>query len=179
MSRRCVVLIGMMGAGKTEVGKLLAEQLGYVLIDVDRQIERAAGKKIPAIFAEKGEEGFRDLERVAISQLNAAQNKVISVGGGAPLDPENRAVLSRLGHVVYLRASARELYQRVKNDRSRPLLQKEDPRAEIKRLLDERAPTYERAADFAVDTEDLGVDEVVDQIIDELARRTVETEFVE
>ena len=179
MSRRCVVLIGMMGAGKSEVGELLADQLGYEFVDVDKNIERVAGKRIHAIFAEKGEEAFRELEREAVSQLAASQNLVIAVGGGAPVDPENRRVLSKLGHVVYLAASARELYQRIKNDRGRPLLEVDDPRAEVARLLGERRDIYELCCDFQIETEELGVDEVVDQIIDELAKRTVETEYLD
>lgn len=179
MSRRCVVLIGMMGAGKSEVGEMLADQLGYGFVDLDKRIEEAAGKRIAALFAEHGEEGFRDHERRAVEALKGLENHVVAAGGGAPMDPGNRQVFSKLGHIVYLKASARELYQRVKNDRGRPLLQTEDPRGEVARLLKQRENTYELACDFQVDTEELGVDEVVEQIIDELAKRTVETEFVD
>lgn len=176
MSQRCVVLVGMMGAGKSEVGELLADQLGYTFIDTDTDIKKQAGKSIPRIFSEDGEEAFRKIERATIARLAGNKSKVISVGGGAIVDQANRKVLSSLGHVVYLRASAKELYQRVKNDKNRPLLQTDDPLARISELLEAREFYYEQA-DITIDTEDLNVDEVVDKLIDELAKRTIETDM--
>lgn len=176
MSKRCVVLVGMMGAGKSEVGELLAEQLGYGFIDTDKSIQEKAGKGIPRIFREEGETTFREYEREVIAGLKDAQSQVIATGGGAPLDPENRRTLASLGHMVYLKASPRELYLRVKNDRGRPLLNKDNPEAELARLLKEREFAYERC-DITIDTEDLGVDEVVDRLIDEIAKRTIETQM--
>ncbi len=175
MSRRCVVLIGMMGAGKTEVGELLADQIGYDFIDLDSKIVEKTGKSIAKIFKEEGEPHFRDLESQLIQELKGAQSQVISVGGGAPVDPENRRVLQSLGLVVYLKASPRELYQRVKNDTSRPLLQVDNPVDVVKKLLADRQFAYDQA-DVTIDTELLSVDEVVDKLIDELARRTIETQ---
>jgi len=176
MSRRCVVLIGMMGSGKSEVGEMLAEQLGYEFLDTDSLISKKAGKPIHKIFKEEGEVVFRDLENEIISGLADLQATVVATGGGAPVNKENRGVLARLGHTVYLKASPRELYLRVKNDRSRPLLQVADPQKEIEQILENRKMAYE-TADIIIDTEDLNVDEVVDQLIDELARRTVETQL--
>jgi shikimate kinase len=173
MSERCVILVGCMGAGKSIVGRKLAKTLGYDFTDTDSLIEKAAGKKISAIFAESGEPGFRDLEAATIAQLATARAKVIATGGGAVLRPENRAIFKALGLSVYLKASARELYQRIKNDTSRPLLTASaDPKAEIARILAEREPHYKQA-DIVVDTEDLSVEEVTDRLIDELARRTL------
>ena len=173
MSQRCVTLIGPMGSGKTSVGKKLAETLGYQFVDTDHQIEKNAGKKIGAIFEEQGETGFRQLETQYIATLAGSQSKVIASGGGAVLDPQNRHVFRSVGYTVYLKATARELYQRIKNDTSRPLLQKvQDPKAEVARLLAEREKFY-KEADIVIDTEDLSIEEVTDALIDELAKRTV------
>lgn len=176
MSRRCVVLVGMMGAGKSEVGEQLADQLGYEFVDTDALIKERAGKPIPRIFEEDGEPAFRAIEHDVIHGLMDASEKVIATGGGAVMNADNRRVLAGLGHTVYLKASPHELYLRVKNDRGRPLLQVKNPEAELARLLAERGSTYERC-DIVVDTEMLGVDEVVSALIDELAKRTVETQM--
>lgn len=172
MSQRCVVLLGMMGAGKSEVGRDLADRLGYEFLDTDKLVEKRAGKKISKIFAEEGESAFRALEHEVIDGLRGTTGKVIATGGGSVLDPRNMDVFRTLGTNVYLRATARELYQRIKNDTSRPLLQTADPRAEITRLLQEREPFY-RDCTFVVETEDLSVEEVTDALIDELAKRTL------
>ncbi|CAN5390823.1 shikimate kinase [soil metagenome] len=173
MSQRCITLLGPMGSGKTTVGKVLAETLGYQFVDMDALIEKSAGKKITKIFEEDGEEGFRAIERDIAASLGGSKSKVIATGGGAVLDPQNRLVFRKLGHTVYLKATARELYQRVKNDTGRPLLQKsDDPKKEIARLLQEREEHY-MDADIIIDTEDLSVEEVADALIDELAKRTV------
>ena len=178
MSQRCVVLTGMMGAGKTEVGEMLADQLGYEFVDTDQLIEKKENKKITDIFKEKGEEGLRDIESQVIQDLEGSKSKVISVGGGAVIRKENRILLQGLGHVVYLKASARELYYRLKNDTTRPLLQVDDPLKEFERLLEERSIPYAQS-DITIDTEEIGVDEVVDKLIDEMARLTVETQDME
>lgn len=176
MSRRCVILTGMMGSGKTEVGELLGEQLGYEFIDTDVVIRQRAGKSINKIFREDGEDAFRTLEREVIAELADAKEKVIATGGGAVMDADNRRLLKAMGQVVYLKASPRELYLRMKNDKSRPLLQVENPQKELDRILGERKAVYEQA-DIVIDTESVSVDEVVDQLIDELARRTIETQM--
>lgn len=173
MSQRCVTLVGLMGSGKTTVGRKLAETLGYAFIDTDEQIEKNTGKKISKIFEESGEQAFRQLETQFISSLTEAKSLVIASGGGAVLDPQNRHVFKALGYTIYLKATPRELYQRIKNDTSRPLLQKAaDPKAEMARLLAERERFY-KEADIVVDTEDLSVEEVQDVLIDELAKRTL------
>lgn len=173
MSQRCVTLIGPMGSGKSAVGEALAGILGYDLIDTDELVAKKAGKSIPEIFGDKGESHFRQIESEVISGLADRQSVVLATGGGAVLDPQNRHVFESIGLTVYLKATARELYQRIKNDTGRPLLAgKEDPRGEIKRILKEREHLY-MEADIVIDTEDLSVEEVVDELIDELAKRTV------
>lgn len=174
MSERCVVLYGPMGSGKSTVGEKLADTLGYDFLDLDAKIEDKAGKTITEIFEEAGESGFRQAERDAVAALAGSRNLVIATGGGAPIDPANRKVFASLGHTVYLKASPRELYQRIKNDTSRPLLAKsENPREEIARILADREQIYYEA-DIVIDTEELSVEEVAEQLIDELARRTVD-----
>jgi shikimate kinase len=172
MSQRCVILYGPMGSGKSTVGPSLADMLGYDFLDVDERIEEGAGKKISQIFADEGEPAFRQIEADTIASLATEKGKVIATGGGAVLRAENRQVLKTLGLTVYLKASPRELFQRIKNDTSRPLLQVEDPKAELKRILTAREPLY-LEADIIVDTEDLSIEEVTDVLIDELAKRTV------
>ncbi|MDX2176242.1 MAG: shikimate kinase [Candidatus Sumerlaeia bacterium] len=172
MSQRCVVLVGMMGAGKSEVGGELADRLGYRYLDTDKLVEKQAGKPVHQIFSEDGEQAFRELETGAIAGLAGTQGAVIATGGGAYTNPVNRRILDALGLSVYLKASARELYARVKNDTRRPLLKVEDPKAEMARILAEREPHYKQA-EITVDTEDLSVEEVVDELIDELAKRTL------
>ncbi len=174
MSQRCVILFGPMGCGKTTVGQALAEILGYEFLDTDDLVEKKAGKSIREIFEEKGEKEFRRLESEVVEDLAGMKSHVIATGGGAVLDPQNRHVFRSLGLGIYLKASARELYQRIKNEDSRPLLLNvEDPRAELKRLLEEREALY-LEADIVIDTEELSVEEVADALIDELAKRTVE-----
>lgn len=177
MSQRCVVLTGMMGAGKTEVGEMLADNLGYEFVDTDALIEKRAKKKITKIFEEHGEEFFRDLESEIVQDLAGKKNSVISVGGGACIREVNQLILKSLGHVVYLKASARELYYRLKNDTTRPLLRVENPQQAFAELLAQRKDTYEKTANITIDTEQLSVDEVVDELIDHLARLTVETQY--
>lgn len=171
MSQRCVTLYGMMGAGKSAVAKELAEMLGYEAVDLDSLIEERAGKSINAIFADDGEEAFRALESEIVQQFQDAQSKVIATGGGAVLDHENRRVFNKVGLTVYLKASPRELYQRIKNDTSRPLLRSEDPKGKIAELLKERDMFY-KDADIVIDTEDLSVEEVINELIDRLAQLT-------
>lgn len=173
MSQRCVTLVGPMGSGKTSVGRKLAGMLGYEFVDTDKLIEKEAGKSVGKIFEEQGEAGFRALETATIARFAGAEGKVIASGGGAVLDPQNRHVFRLIGHTVYLKATARELYQRIKNDNSRPLLQGvAEPVKVVAKLLAEREGYY-KEADIVVDTEDLSVEEVTDVLIDELAKRTV------
>jgi shikimate kinase len=141
-----VFLIGMMGAGKTTVGRLLAAALGYGFIDCDHEIEHRAGVRIATVFEVEGEAGFRDRESALIDELTARPGLVVATGGGAVLRPQNRQWLRERGLVVFLEASAGEVARRTRRDTTRPLLQAPDRRARIEALLGERLPLYRATA---------------------------------
>lgn len=148
-----VVLIGFMGSGKTTFGKALADKSGMEFLDTDAYIEQQAGKSISDIFAEDGEEAFRKLETDVLMHLrDTVKNTVLATGGGMPLRIENARLLKEIGKVCYLTAAPQVIYERVKNDTGRPLLQGEDPYGRICNLMKERKPLYERAADTIIDT---------------------------
>ena len=147
-----IFLVGLMGAGKTSVGRLLARRLGKTFYDCDHEIERATGVRIPVIFEIEGEEGFRARERRMLDELVHRAGVVLATGGGAVLAAENRALLKANGTVVYLCASPYDLWQRTRHDRNRPLLQTENPMATLVRLYDERDPLYREIAEVVIDT---------------------------
>jgi shikimate kinase len=147
-----IFLIGLMGAGKTSVGKMLARRLGKTFYDSDHEVERATGVRIPVIFEIEGEEGFRARESRMLADLAAASGVVLATGGGAVLSEQNRKILCAHGTVVYLRASPQELWQRTRHDRNRPLLQTPNPLAKLTELFSERDPLYREIADIIVDT---------------------------
>lgn len=159
-----VVLIGMMGSGKSSVGRLLADWLGVRLNDIDATIEYEAGRGIPKIFEEWGEGRFRELERETIARAVLDRPCVIATGGGAFADPVNREALKSGGVVIYLRASPERLVARVRHASKRPLLLNADPMARIRELLAQREPCYLQA-DHVIDTDDLRGDEVVAKIL--------------
>lgn len=139
-------LVGMMGAGKTTVGRLMARALNWEFIDCDREIEARSGVNVSTIFELEGEAAFRRRETATLEELTQRDRIVLATGGGAVLADANRALLRERGLVVYLQASADEIARRTANDRSRPLLQTADPRARIEQLLTEREPLYRQAA---------------------------------
>lgn len=147
-----VFLVGLMGAGKTSVGKLLAKRLGKTFSDCDQEIERATGVKIPVIFEIEGESGFRARESRILSDLVSRSDTVLATGGGAVLSAENRALLSGNGVVVYLRAAPPDLWNRTRHDKNRPLLKTAEPLAKLKQLFTERDPLYRSVADIIVDS---------------------------
>lgn len=147
-----IYFVGLMGAGKTTIGRLIAKQLGMVFYDSDHEIERKTGVKIPLIFELEGESGFRKRETAAIEELSQLKNIVMATGGGAVLIPGNRALLKNNGKVVYLRANVHDLWLRTRNDKSRPLLQGGNIRQKLEKLYVERDPIYTALADFIVDT---------------------------
>ena len=157
-----IILVGFMGSGKSSIGRSLHQNLGYELIDTDRAIEKQAGKTIPQIFAEDGENAFRSLETNLLRELVASKisKHIISTGGGMVCTPENRELLRQLGFVVWLKCSTEEIFARTSKSNDRPLLQCEDPVQAIEHLLKERSPHYEKTAHLQIDTTGLSLDEV-------------------
>jgi len=145
-----VFLIGMMGAGKTTIGRELAKRLGRRFVDCDHEIEARTGVKIPVIFDIEGEEGFRRRETQELEELSRQPDLIVATGGGIVLAAENRAILRERGTVVYLDVSPDVLYERTRHDRNRPLLQVDDPRARIEELYRAREPLYREVADLVV-----------------------------
>lgn len=147
-----IYLVGLMGAGKTSVGKVLAKRLQKSFLDADHVLVERTGVKIPVIFELEGEAGFRARESAIIAELSERQDVVLATGGGAVLDAANRKALRGTGTVIYLRAAPEELWRRTKHDKNRPLLQKGDPLATLQRLFLERDPLYRECAHLIVDT---------------------------
>jgi len=145
-------LVGMMGAGKTTVGRLLARRLRRTFLDSDHEIEQRCGVPVPVIFEIEGEPGFRAREAQMIVELSAREGIVLATGGGAVLDAESRRWLAARGTVVYLHAAPADLYERVRHDKNRPLLATPDPLAKLESLYAERDPLYREIADVVVDT---------------------------
>lgn len=167
-----IFLVGMMGAGKTTVGKLLAQHLGKTFIDSDEEIQQRTGVTIPHIFDVEGEAGFRLREAGVIQDLVALDNIVLATGGGAVLNGQSRDALRANGVVVYLKSTVSDLWQRTRHDRNRPLLQTSDPRAKLKELYEQRDPLYTQVADLMMPTGKQNVHSLVSQLQQELSRFT-------
>ncbi|MDO9442278.1 MAG: shikimate kinase [Beijerinckiaceae bacterium] len=170
LGQRSVVLIGMMGAGKSTVGRRLAARLGLPFADADIEIEAAAGMTIPEIFAEHGEQYFRDGEVRVISRLLDSGPAVLATGGGAWMREETRSRICERGISVWLKADADVILKRIKRRSDRPLLQTSDPAATIATLIAERYPVYE-TADLTVFSRDVPHDRIVDECVDALLLR--------
>jgi shikimate kinase len=164
-----IYFIGLMGAGKTTIGKILAKQLGKTFYDTDHEIEKRTGVKIPVIFDLEGETGFRKRETAAIQDIAKLNNIVMATGGGAVIAEENRKLLQATGTVIYLRANVNELWHRTRNDKHRPLLQKVDIRAKLEQLYTERNPLYTQTATLIFDTGNQPVANILNQIEKSLA----------
>jgi shikimate kinase len=165
---RSIVLVGMMGAGKTSIGRRLARALGWPFKDADAAIELAAGTSIANIFAEIGEPAFRAKERQVIARLLRGERAVVALGGGAFMDPETRALVRRMGRSVWLRADLDVLVRRTARPGKRPLLAEGDPRATLARLLEQRAPVYAQA-DLVIDSGRGPIGAVAAQLLEALA----------
>jgi shikimate kinase len=166
---RNVYLIGPMGSGKTAVGRRLALLLGREFLDSDAEIEKRTGVDVRYIFEKEGETRFRDREREVIADLTTLEDVIVATGGGAVLDPENRARLAATGTVVYLQTSLDALVQRTKLSKTRPLLMNDDPRAVLERLMTARRPLYEEIADLCIETTGRQVRAVANDIRQRLA----------
>jgi shikimate kinase len=163
-----IFLVGLMGAGKTTIGRALAKRLDKQFIDSDHEIEARTGASIPLIFEIEGEASFRHREAEVIRDLTAQRNIVLATGGGAILKPESREYLKARGTVIYLRASVNSILQRTGHDKNRPLLQTADPRAKLEQLAQEREPFYLEVADFVVETGRPNVQLLVNTILGQL-----------
>ncbi len=159
-----IFFVGLMGAGKTTVGKLLAKHLGKTFYDSDHEIENRTGVNIPLIFELEGEDGFRKREAAVIAELVKLQDIVLATGGGAVLSALNRENISKHGTVIYLRANVEDLLQRTRNDKNRPLLQTGNPREKLEQLYAERDPLYREVADIVIDTGEQYVSVIVHQL---------------
>ncbi len=159
-----IFLVGLMGAGKTTVGRLLAKHLHKTFVDSDHEIERRTGVNIPLIFELEGEAGFRAREATVIDELTQMQDTVLATGGGAVLNPENREHLRQRGTVVYLRANVEDLWARTRHDRNRPLLQTPDPQARLRELYAQRDPLYREIAHITVDSGEQNVHTLVHKL---------------
>lgn len=170
LAGRHVILVGLMGAGKSTVGTLLATRLGRAFVDTDDVVVATTGSTVSEIFAARGEPAFRALERTAVADVCASpQPLVVACGGGAVLDPENRRMMSRAGVVVWLRAAPAQLAARVGEGDARPLLARGTPAETLERLAAVRAPGYEAVADVVVDTDELSPSDVTERVLQELS----------
>lgn len=150
---RSIFLVGPMGAGKSTIGRCLADRLHWDFSDCDQEIERRTGATVAVIFAVEGEAGFRHWEAAVLADLTARPHLVLATGGGAVLTASNRALLKERGRTVYLQADCATLWERVRKDRGRPLLQTDDPQSRIVSLYQEREPLYREVADLIVSTD--------------------------
>lgn len=154
----------MMGAGKSTVGKALAKHLDWEFSDTDHIIELTTGVSIPTIFEIEGEDGFRKRETQALINFEGASGCILATGGGIVLTEENRELLKKIGRVVYLRASSKDLFERTRLDKNRPLLQTDNPEKKLKELLSLRRSLYEQVADLVIDTGRQPVHQIVNKI---------------
>lgn len=167
-----IFLVGMMGAGKTTLGKTLAQRLQLEFVDTDRILVERTGVPVATIFEIEGEAGFRKRETQAIAELCEQQGCVVATGGGAILAEENRVAMRNNGTVVYLRARLENLWERTRHDSSRPLLATVDPRATLAHLLEIRDPLYKEAAHLIVDTGTQSASALVARVVAALRERT-------
>ena len=169
LSTRNIVLVGLMGAGKSSIGKRLAEKLHLRFVDADTEIESAAGKSIPEIFAEHGEAYFREGEKRVISRLLDETGLVLATGGGAPMNPDTRARIRARGISIWLRADLEVLMHRVRKRSNRPLLKTADPEATMRALISARHPIYAEA-DITVQSREVAHETIVSEILAGLSR---------
>ena len=169
--RNNVFLVGLMGAGKTTVGRTLAKRLDLVFVDTDREVEARTGVSIPTVFDIEGEDGFRRRESEVLKLVAGKTRQVIATGGGAVLRPENRECMRAGGFVVYLNVPPNILWERTRHDRNRPLLQVDDPQLRLRELYAIRDPLYREVADYIVDGGRIGAQSIVQILAREIEER--------
>ena len=160
-----IYLVGLMGSGKTTLGKILSKKIDKQFYDSDQVIEETLGVDVPIIFEYEGEAGFREREKDILKELVGIQNIVLATGGGIILSKSNRDLLAQNGIVVYLKSNQKDLILRMKNDKTRPLLQNGNIEEIIKILCKEREPLYEEIADFEIMTKNKRIHEVLNEIM--------------
>ena len=163
-----IFLVGLMGSGKTTIGKLIAKKLRYKFIDTDLLMEEKTGVKVPLIFEYEGEEGFRKREAKILSEVVRLDNIVLATGGGIVLSENNRQQLKERGNVIYLNAEINELAKRLSNDKTRPLLQNTDIKEKLKELMGHRSFLYESIADSIIQTKNKRAPDIANEIITNL-----------
>ncbi|HXU93569.1 MAG TPA: shikimate kinase [Gallionella sp.] len=165
-----LILVGMMGSGKTTMGRTLAKHLDKTFVDSDEEIQKRTGVTIPHIFDIEGEAGFRQREAAVIADLVGGENMVLATGGGAVLGDQSRAILRQNGIVIYLKANVHDLWQRTRHDRNRPLLQTGDPYAKLTELFQQRDPLYREVADIVIQSGRQSVNSLMLQLSGEIER---------
>jgi len=163
-----LILVGMMGSGKTTMGRALARHLGKAFVDSDEEIQQRTGVTIPHIFDIEGETGFRQRETAAIRDLVERDNMVLATGGGAVLAEQSRELMRQNGIVIYLKANVHDLWQRTRHDRNRPLLQTADPYAKLTELFQQRDPLYLQVADIVMQSGKQSAHALMLQLVDEI-----------
>ena len=165
-----IYLVGLMGAGKTTIGRFLARRLDWLFIDTDREIERRTGVSIPTIFEIEGEEGFRKRESQVIAEISGKNAGVVATGGGSVLREENRVAMRASGFVVYLNVPPQTLWERTRHDKHRPLLQVDDPLSKLSRLFITRDPLYRDVADLVINGERMSAQGILQYLLKALPR---------
>ena len=173
MSAQNIILVGPMGSGKSTIGQLLASRLNRDFYDSDYYIEEKTGVDIPRIFDIEGEEGFRERETRALQELTAKNHLVIATGGGSVMREQNRKLLKANGFIIFLDTSVNQQMARLKNDKKRPLLQTENPRARLEKLFAERKPLYLELADLHIRTDRKFARKVASEIIPQLPKTLI------
>ena len=166
-----IFLVGLMGAGKTTIGRSLAKRLELNFVDTDREIEARTGVSIPTVFDIEGEEGFRRREAEVIQVISRQDGQIVATGGGTVLRPENRANMRTGGFVVYLNVPPTILWERTRHDRNRPLLQVDNPLRRLEELYAIRDPLYREVADLVVDGGRMGAQTIIQVLVKELEER--------
>lgn len=167
-----IILTGFMGCGKTSVGIRLSYALRRTLIDTDKWIEKKQGKTVSEIFAGEGEEAFRRMESECIRELiGTADGQIISTGGGLPVREENRRLLGELGRVYYLKVTPECVYERLRGDTTRPLLQGENPREKIRELLESREAFYQEGAHVTIEVSGKSFEDIITEIVEGMEER--------
>ena len=171
MDRSNIFLVGMMGAGKTTVGRALAQRMKREFVDTDRVLVERTGVAVATVFEIEGEEGFRKRESAVLQEVCEQDGRVIATGGGIVLAAENRRVMRECGTVVYLRARLESLWERTRHDTSRPLLATPNPKARLAELLTQREPLYREVAHVIVDSGPQSASTLVNRVLAALRTR--------